>query len=167
MLTVFLQLVSEETILFWIWPYVLWPNMQNLFKGGNYSRTKTIHRNTVWTVTFVLNYWFCSYINMCQCSDFFFFHFFFQYETIVISSPSSFGHSDPDSVNCSPYYLCTYNHFGQNVFNIIEKSGEILKEWQTSGASRSPDLNFMVSESKKLLTSGRQDSRKLLLHSIY
>ena len=46
----------------------------------------------------------------------------------------------------------------------MDNSGVILKEWQTSGASRSPDLNFMVSESKKLLTSGRQDSRKLLLH---
>ena len=49
----------------------------------------------------------------------------------------------------------------------MDNSGEILKEWQTSGASRSPDLNFMVSESKKLLTSGRQDSRKLLFHCIY
>ena len=49
----------------------------------------------------------------------------------------------------------------------MDNSSEILKEWQTSGASRSPDLNFMVSESKKLLTSLRQDSRKLLFHYIY
>ena len=35
----------------------------------------------------------------------------------------------------------------------MNNSGEILKEWQTSGASRSPDLNFMVSESKKFRAS--------------
>ena len=47
--TVFPRIVSAETILFWIWPDVLWPlitvhksaeNIQGrkLFKGGNYSR---------------------------------------------------------------------------------------------------------------------------------
>ena len=51
--TVFTQIVSAETILFWIWPYLLWPltftsytwivaaetiQGRKLFKGGNYSR---------------------------------------------------------------------------------------------------------------------------------
>ena len=47
--TVFPRIVSAETILFWIWPYVLWPLVtvhksvetiqgRKLFKGGNYSR---------------------------------------------------------------------------------------------------------------------------------
>ena len=47
--TVFPQIVSAETILFWIWPYVLWPlvtvdksaetiQRRKLLKGGNYSR---------------------------------------------------------------------------------------------------------------------------------
>ena len=51
--TVFPRIVSAETILFWIWPYVLWPltftsyiwivaaetiQGRKLFKGGNYSR---------------------------------------------------------------------------------------------------------------------------------
>ena len=49
-LTVFLQkIVSAETILYWIWPYVLWPFVtvhksgetfqgRKLFKGGNYLK---------------------------------------------------------------------------------------------------------------------------------
>ena len=48
-ITVFPRIVSAETILFWIWPYVLWPLVtvhksgetiqgRKLFKGGNYSR---------------------------------------------------------------------------------------------------------------------------------
>ena len=46
-ITLFPRIVSAETILFWIWPYVLWPRSQyikvrKLFKGGNYSREKTI-----------------------------------------------------------------------------------------------------------------------------
>ena len=47
--TVFPQIVSAETVLFWIYPYVLWPLItlytgaetiqgRKLFKGGNYSR---------------------------------------------------------------------------------------------------------------------------------
>ena len=47
--TVFPRIVSAETILFWIWPYVLWPLItvhksaetiqgRKLFKGGNYMR---------------------------------------------------------------------------------------------------------------------------------
>ena len=47
--TVFPRIVSAETILFWSWPYVLWPLVtvhksaetiqgRKLFKGGNYSR---------------------------------------------------------------------------------------------------------------------------------
>ena len=47
--TIFPHIVSAETILFWIWPYVLWPLItvhksaetiqgRKLFKGGNYSR---------------------------------------------------------------------------------------------------------------------------------
>ena len=47
--TIFPQIVSAETILFWIWPYVLWPLItvdksaetiqgRKLFKGGNYLR---------------------------------------------------------------------------------------------------------------------------------
>ena len=47
--TVFPRIVSAETILFWLWPYVLWPlitvhkcaetiQVRKLFKGGNYSR---------------------------------------------------------------------------------------------------------------------------------
>ena len=47
--TVFSRIVSAETILFWIWPYVLWPletvhtgaetiQGRKLLKGGNYSR---------------------------------------------------------------------------------------------------------------------------------
>ena len=47
--TVFPRIVSAETILLWIWPYVLWPlntvhksaetiQGRKLFKGGNYSR---------------------------------------------------------------------------------------------------------------------------------
>ena len=56
--TLFPPIVSAETILFWIWPYVLWPLVtihksaetiqgRKLFKGGNYSRAETIRRNTV------------------------------------------------------------------------------------------------------------------------
>ena len=51
--TVFPPIVSGATILFWIWPYVLWPKVtvyksaqtiqgRKLFKGGNYSREETI-----------------------------------------------------------------------------------------------------------------------------
>ena len=47
--TLFPRIVSAETILFWIWPYVLWPLLtvhksaetiqgRKLFKGRNYSR---------------------------------------------------------------------------------------------------------------------------------
>ena len=47
--TIFLRIVSAETILFWILPYVLWPLItvhkcaetiqgRKLFKGGNYMR---------------------------------------------------------------------------------------------------------------------------------
>ena len=47
--TVFPHIVSAETILFWLWPYVLWPLISvhkcaetiqggKLFKGGNYMR---------------------------------------------------------------------------------------------------------------------------------
>ena len=47
--TVFPHIVSAETILFWLWPYVLWPLIsvhkcaetiqgRKLFKGGNYMR---------------------------------------------------------------------------------------------------------------------------------
>ena len=47
--TVFSQIISAETILFWIWPYVLWPLVtvhksaetiqgRKLFKSRNYSR---------------------------------------------------------------------------------------------------------------------------------
>ena len=47
--TVFPRIFSGETILFWIWPYLLWPLVtvpksaktiqgRKLFKGGNYSR---------------------------------------------------------------------------------------------------------------------------------
>ena len=47
--TVFPQIVSAETIIFWIQPYVLWPLItvhtgaetiqgRKIFKGGNYSR---------------------------------------------------------------------------------------------------------------------------------
>ena len=51
-ITLFPRIVSAETILFWIWPYVLWPRSQyikvrKLFKGGNYSRAVTIRGNTV------------------------------------------------------------------------------------------------------------------------
>ena len=46
---VFPHIVSAETILFWLWPYVLWPLItvhtgaetiqgRKLFKGGNYSQ---------------------------------------------------------------------------------------------------------------------------------
>ena len=56
--TVFPHIVSAETILFWIFPYVLWPLItvhkcvetiqgRKLFKGGNYSRAETIWGNTV------------------------------------------------------------------------------------------------------------------------
>ena len=52
--TVFPRIVSVETILFWVWPYVLWPLVtihisaetiqgRKLFKGGNYSRKYGIH----------------------------------------------------------------------------------------------------------------------------
>ena len=52
--TVFPRIVSAETILFWIWPYVLWPLVtvhksvetiqgRKLFKGGNYSRKYGIY----------------------------------------------------------------------------------------------------------------------------
>ena len=46
---VFPHIVSAETILFWIWSYVLWPyiNVRKLFKGGNYSRAETIWGKTV------------------------------------------------------------------------------------------------------------------------
>ena len=48
-ITVFPHVVSAETILFLLWPYVLWPliNVRKLFKGGNYSRAETIWGNTV------------------------------------------------------------------------------------------------------------------------
>ena len=47
--TIFPWIVSVETILFWIWPYVLWPLLtvhtseetiqgRKLFKGGNYLK---------------------------------------------------------------------------------------------------------------------------------
>ena len=47
--TVFPHIVSVETTLFWLWPYVLWPletvhksaetiQGRKLFKGGNYMR---------------------------------------------------------------------------------------------------------------------------------
>ena len=47
--TVYPRIVSAETILFWIWPYALWPlatvhksaetiEGRKQFKGGNYSR---------------------------------------------------------------------------------------------------------------------------------
>ena len=47
--TVFPHIVSAETILFWLWPYVLWPLItvhkcaetiqgRKLIKGGNYMR---------------------------------------------------------------------------------------------------------------------------------
>ena len=35
--TVFPRIVSAETILFWVWPYWLWPLLT-----GNYSRVETI-----------------------------------------------------------------------------------------------------------------------------
>ena len=54
--TVFPRIVSAETILFWIYPYALWPLItvhtgaetiqgRNLFKGGNYSRKYLIPKN--------------------------------------------------------------------------------------------------------------------------
>ena len=54
--TVFPHIVSAETILFWLWPYVLWPLItvhkcaetiqgRKLFKDGSYSRVETIRGN--------------------------------------------------------------------------------------------------------------------------
>ena len=52
-ITVFPRIVSAETILFWVWPCVLWPlitvhkseetiQVRKLFKWGNYSSEETI-----------------------------------------------------------------------------------------------------------------------------
>ena len=46
-ITVFLHIVSAETILFWS-QYI---NVRKLFKGGNYSRAETIWGNTIINVT--------------------------------------------------------------------------------------------------------------------
>ena len=66
--TVFTRIVSAETILFWIWPYLLWPltftswtwivaaetiQGRKLFKGGNYSRK---YGNEVWLCE-LINFW--------------------------------------------------------------------------------------------------------------
>ena len=58
--TVFPHIVSAETILFWLWPYVVWPLItvhkcaktiqgRKLFKGGNYMRKYGILCNVKWS----------------------------------------------------------------------------------------------------------------------
>ena len=64
--TVFLHIVSAETILFWHWPYVLWPLLtvhkcaetiqgRKLFKGGNYMRKYGISICTRYTKGLVIS----------------------------------------------------------------------------------------------------------------
>ena len=61
--TVFPHIVSAETILFWLWSYVLWPLMavhkcaetiqgRKLFKGGNYMRKYGSFAQLVFTFQF-------------------------------------------------------------------------------------------------------------------
>ena len=67
--TVFPHIVSAETILFWLWPYVLWPLVtvhkcaetiqgRKLFKGGNYMRKygTYIIRFDKWITFQLINY---------------------------------------------------------------------------------------------------------------
>ena len=58
--TVFPRIVSAETILFWILPFVLCIKVRKLFKGGNYSRKYGI---SFFYVYFLFMFWrfqFCS-----------------------------------------------------------------------------------------------------------
>ena len=74
--TVFPHIVSVETILFWLWPYVLWPLItvhkcaesiqgRKLFKGGNYKR-----KYGIWECTELVNLNALQSIVVLRASDY-------------------------------------------------------------------------------------------------
>jgi hypothetical protein len=75
--TIFLHIVSKETILFWLWPYVLWPLItvhkcaetiqgRKLFNGGNYMKKYDICFNAkFWNMSLHCGTWWGMQNGMC------------------------------------------------------------------------------------------------------
>ena len=121
--TVFPHIVPAETILFWIWPYVLWPLVtvhkcaetiqgRKLFKGGKYMRKYGIWKKIFFHLwieknkpTFVTSIWKFTVRN----------HVTKKQKAARITLHISVGHLYSQIQNYYQFYKITYVHALQNI----------------------------------------------------